>query len=69
MFGLFVAYETRKIKVEAINDSKHIGKNKKKTPGISWLAYSSRNDREDAFFCSILVLAILFYPQLCQSNW
>ena len=25
MFGLFVAYETRKIKVEAINDSKHIG--------------------------------------------
>ena len=30
MFGLFVAYETRKIKVEAINDSKHIGKSKKK---------------------------------------
>ena len=26
IFGLFVAYETRKIKVEAINDSKHIGK-------------------------------------------
>jgi hypothetical protein len=26
IFGLFVAYETRRVKVEAINDSKYIGK-------------------------------------------
>ncbi|KAJ7363713.1 hypothetical protein OS493_009876 [Desmophyllum pertusum] len=77
IFGLFLAWETRKVKIAALNDSHHIGMAVYNvfivcTIGVPMAIYSEKQQYELSFyviticivFCTTLTLCLVFVPKI-----
>lgn len=83
VFGLFLAYETRSVKVRQINDSRYVGMSIYNVVVLCLitapvtLVIASQQDAAFAFvslaivFCCFLSMALIFIPKVsgsCMSN-
>lgn len=76
MFGLFLAYETRSVKVKQINDSRYVGMSIYNVvvlcliTGPVRMVIASQQDASYAFvalaivFCCFLSMALIFVPKV-----
>lgn len=77
LFGLFLAYETRSIKVKQINDSRYVGMSIYNVVVLCLITapvcmvIASQQDANFAFvslsliFCCFLSMALIFVPKVC----
>lgn len=80
VFGLFLAYETRSVKVRQINDSRYVGMSIYNVVVLCLitapvtLVIASQQDAAFAFvslaivFCCFLSMALIFIPKVSKSS-